>query len=87
MRATSLVNSLAAGMSRATLENIVFTIYRTLEITHIPAQAIENAKIHPDVIRFAGIKVFGLDPLRDSFGDAELSAVHSRIIHMVNKLV
>jgi hypothetical protein len=87
IKATSTVNALAAAMERSTIEEIVYNTYKTRDLTRVPEQAINNARAHPNVLKYVGFKVTGLDPLKDSFGDAELSGAHARVNVAINKLI
>lgn len=86
-RATSMCNAASAQMERVTVEDIIHGTYGTTDLATVPLQAISNARIHPQVIRFQRQRITGLDPSRDAYGDLELSAANSRIIAGANNLI
>jgi flagellar biosynthesis chaperone FliJ len=84
--AGSVINSIASGLQRAAFEDVLCTLYRTRDLSLIPEQAVENARIHPDVFRYRHRVTHPLDPLRTEFGDLELANAHNRVVREVERL-
>jgi hypothetical protein len=85
--AWTVINAVASGLKQAAFEDILFTLYKTSDLTLIPEQAVTNARVHPDVHRWNRFRSAQLlDPLRTEFGAAELSTAHMRAERLVEQL-
>lgn len=56
-------------------------------MSRLPKSIVDSARFNPDAIKFGIRFIRPLDPLRDSFGDAELCSAHERTVRAINKLI
>jgi hypothetical protein len=88
IRIASEVNGLAKHVTRASLGDFLFNLYKTRDIARLPKPVVDAARVNPDILKFDNFRLHPpLDPLRSQFGDIELSHAHSQTAAAINRLI